>query len=65
MGSKLEQGIYKDRFEFQRDFHLMTSNAKQYNMPGSFVHNEAISLEIFFEKRKDLFPTIGVDVYES
>lgn len=57
--------MYKDRFEFQRDFRLITSNAKQYNMPGSFVHNEAISLEIFFEKRKHLFPASGVDVYES
>ncbi|KAJ3797877.1 TATA-binding protein associated factor Taf2 [Lentinula aff. detonsa] len=51
MGSKLESGMYKDRFEFQADFRLMIANAKQYNMPGSFVHNEAISLEIFFEKQ--------------
>ncbi|KAJ3830293.1 hypothetical protein F5880DRAFT_1516515 [Lentinula raphanica] len=51
MGSKLEQGMYKDRFEFQADFRLMIDNAKQYNMPNSFVHNEAISLEIFFEKQ--------------
>ncbi|KAJ3895800.1 hypothetical protein GG344DRAFT_72802 [Lentinula edodes] len=51
MGSKLEQGMYKDRFEFQADFRLMITNSKQYNMPGSFVHNEAISLEIFFEKQ--------------
>ncbi|KAJ4485637.1 hypothetical protein J3R30DRAFT_3440949 [Lentinula aciculospora] len=51
MGSKLEQGMYKDRFEFQADFRLMVANAKQYNTPGSFVHNEAISLELFFEKQ--------------
>ncbi|KAF5392476.1 hypothetical protein D9757_002262 [Collybiopsis confluens] len=51
MSTKLEQGLYKDRFEFQSDFRLMIANAKQYNMPGSFVHNEAISLEIFFEKQ--------------
>ncbi|KAF9075021.1 hypothetical protein BDP27DRAFT_1316349 [Rhodocollybia butyracea] len=51
MGSKLEQGMYKDRFEFQADFRVMVANAKQYNMPGSFVHNEAISLEVFFEKQ--------------
>ncbi|KAJ3753476.1 Bromodomain-containing protein [Lentinula raphanica] len=36
MGSKLEQGMYKDRFEFQADFRLMIDNAKQYNMPNSF-----------------------------
>lgn len=55
MGSKLEQGMYKNRFEFQADFRLIVANAKQYNMPGSFVHNEAISLEIFFEKRRGFF----------
>ncbi|KIK70503.1 hypothetical protein GYMLUDRAFT_32530 [Collybiopsis luxurians FD-317 M1] len=51
MGTKLEQGLYKDRFEFRADFRLMVANAKQYNMPGSFVHDAAISLEIFFEKQ--------------
>lgn len=51
MGAKLEEGMYKDRFAFQADFRLMISNAKRYNTPGSFVHNEAIALEIFFEKR--------------
>jgi transcription initiation factor TFIID subunit 2 len=58
MGSKLEQGMYKDRFEFQADFRTMVANAKQYNMPGSFVHNEAISLEVFFEKRKAFFSVL-------
>lgn len=52
MGAKLEEGMYKDRFAFQSDFRLMLSNAKLYNTPGSFVHNEAIALEIFFEKRE-------------
>lgn len=51
MGAKLEDGMYKDRFGFQEDFRLMVSNAKRYNMPSSFAHNEAIALEIFFEKR--------------
>lgn len=51
MGAKLEEGMYKDRFAFQADFRLMLSNAKLYNMPGSFVHNEAIALEVFFDKR--------------
>jgi transcription initiation factor TFIID subunit 2 len=57
MSAKLEEGMYKDRFAFQTDFNLMISNAKRYNTPGSFVHNEAIALEIFFEKRMILpFP---------
>ncbi|KAG5645341.1 hypothetical protein DXG03_006403 [Asterophora parasitica] len=51
MGAKLEEGMYKDRFAFEADFHLMISNAKLYNVAGSYVHNEAISLEIFFEKQ--------------
>lgn len=57
MGAKLEEGMYKDRFAFQSDFRLMVSNAKLYNTPGSFVHNEAIALEIFFEKREVLRKT--------
>ncbi len=52
MGAKLEAGKYKDRFTFQADFRLMISNAKLYNTAGSYVHNEAIALEIFFEKRR-------------
>ncbi|KAF8910047.1 TATA-binding protein associated factor Taf2 [Gymnopilus junonius] len=51
MGAKLEEGMYKDRFAFQTDFRLMVNNAKSYNLVGSFVHNEAITLEIFFEKQ--------------
>ncbi|PPQ63820.1 hypothetical protein CVT24_009770, partial [Panaeolus cyanescens] len=52
MGAKLDEGMYKDRFAFQADFRLMISNAKLYNVAGSFVHNEAIALETFFEKRR-------------
>ncbi|KAF8963874.1 hypothetical protein BDZ97DRAFT_1701052 [Flammula alnicola] len=51
MGAKLEEGMYKDRFAFQADFRLMINNAKTYNLVGSFVHNEAIALETFFEKQ--------------
>ncbi len=51
MGAKLEEGMYKDRFAFQADFRLMINNAKVYNLVGSFVHNEAIALESFFDKR--------------
>ncbi|KAI3622581.1 tata-binding protein associated factor taf2 [Moniliophthora roreri] len=59
MGAKLEAGMYKDRSAFQADFRLMVNNAKQYNMPGSHVHNEAIALEVFFEKPR---PVIKIKV---
>lgn len=52
MSAKLEEGMYKDRFAFQADFKTMINNAKTYNVVGSFVHNEAISFETFFEKRQ-------------
>ncbi|TFK17374.1 TATA-binding protein associated factor Taf2 [Coprinopsis marcescibilis] len=51
MGAKLEEGLYKSRFAFQADFRLMVNNSKTYNIAGSFVHNEAIALETFFEKQ--------------
>lgn len=50
MNAKLESGQYKDRFAFEADFRLMTNNAKTYNMPGSFAHNETLELESFFDK---------------
>ncbi|KAI9057062.1 hypothetical protein FKP32DRAFT_1598551 [Trametes sanguinea] len=50
MSAKLESGQYKDRFAFEADFRLMINNAKTYNMPGSFAHNEALALESFFDK---------------
>jgi transcription initiation factor TFIID subunit 2 len=52
MSAKLDAGMYKDRFAFEADFALMISNAKQYNVAGSFAHNEAIAMETLFEKRK-------------
>lgn len=55
MSYKLEEGKYPDRFTFQSDFRLMMTNAKEYNAPGSFAHNEAIALETFFEKRMSMF----------
>jgi transcription initiation factor TFIID subunit 2 len=51
MSAKLSGGHYKDRFAFQADFRLMITNSKTYNPPGTFVHDEAIALETFFEKR--------------
>lgn len=52
MEAKLNAGQYKDRFAFEADFKLMINNAKTYNMPGSFVHNEALALDAFFDKSK-------------
>ena len=43
VNAKLEQGQYKDRFEFEADFRLMVSNAKTYNVVGSFVHSETLA----------------------
>ena len=55
MGAKLEEGMYKDRFTFEADFHLMIENAKTYNAPASFVYIEANALVTFFEKRESVF----------
>lgn len=52
MSAKVDAGMYKDRFAFEADFALMISNAKQYNVAGSYAHNEAIAMETLFEKRK-------------
>ncbi|EJD48509.1 hypothetical protein AURDEDRAFT_112948 [Auricularia subglabra TFB-10046 SS5] len=50
MRSKLDAGMYKDRFEFEADFKLMIENAKTYNQPGQFAYSEAVALEGFFEQ---------------
>lgn len=51
MSARLEDGYYKDRHEFEADFKLMMENARTYNPAGSFVHNESLEFEKFFEKR--------------
>lgn len=51
MGAKLEAGQYKDRSAFQNDFRLMIANAQQYNQEGSYVYNETVALEAFFNKQ--------------
>ncbi|KAK7465277.1 hypothetical protein VKT23_005256 [Stygiomarasmius scandens] len=51
MSAKIEMGIYKHRSEFQADFRLMIENCKTYNSAGTYVHNEAIAFETFFEKQ--------------
>lgn len=62
MSAKLEEGMYKDRFAFAADFSLMINNAKQYNVAGSYAHNEATIVENFFEKREQfaLFASMTV-----
>lgn len=56
MGAKIEQGQYKNRFEFEADFRLMIDNAKQYNVLKSYVHNEALALEAAFDRRTFICP---------
>lgn len=52
MGAKLEEGMYNDRASFAADFTLMVNNCKQYNVAGSYAHNEANALDAFFQKRE-------------
>ena len=51
ISAKLDSGKYKERAEFEGDFHLMIQNAKTYNAAGSYAHSEALALESFFDKR--------------
>jgi len=50
MNAKLEAGMYKERFGFEADFHLMILNANTYNIPGTFSYNETLALESVFDK---------------
>lgn len=46
ISNKLSEGLYKDRFEFKRDFELLISNAKTYTPdPKAFVYLEANALD--------------------
>ncbi|MCO5565704.1 hypothetical protein L7F22_019378 [Adiantum nelumboides] len=48
--NKLNEGMYKDRFEFKEDFELVINNAKQYTPdPKAFVHTSANSLNREFQ----------------
>jgi transcription initiation factor TFIID subunit 2 len=49
---KLQSGRYRNRDAFRTDVLLMISNAKQYNAPGSVVHEAALALDRIFEKRQ-------------
>ena len=57
MNVKLEEGMYRNRNDFEADFRLMIENCYTYNPPGTFAHNEGVALEAFFEKR-GLFPLL-------
>ncbi|UZJ55485.1 hypothetical protein CBS101457_004805 [Exobasidium rhododendri] len=46
ISNKLNEGLYKDRFEFRDDFNLLISNAKTYTPDEkAYVHIEAVLLE--------------------
>lgn len=48
--NKLNEGMYKDRFEFKEDFELVISNAKQYTPDAkAFVHTSANALNREFQ----------------
>jgi len=56
MSAKLNSGLYKDRAGFEADFRLMVNNSKTYNPAGTYVHGEALGLELFFDKRQSRTP---------
>lgn len=51
MSVKLEAGQYSNRSQFENDFRLIISNAKQYNLPDSHVHKETVAFDAYFNKR--------------
>lgn len=65
MGAKLEEGMYKDRAAFAADFALMINNCKQYNVAGSYAHNEANALDTFFQKREYLTAGLNLNISPS
>lgn len=50
MGTKLQNGMYKNRDGFEADFRLMVQNCKTYNPQGSYAYNECVALEGLFDK---------------
>lgn len=50
MNAKLEAGMYNSLAQFEADFRLMIENAKVYNPAGAFAYNEALALDLFFQK---------------
>lgn len=49
MSAKLDQGMYKDRAQFEKDFRLLIRNAKQYNTPKTAAYEDALELEKAFD----------------
>ncbi|KAI5120798.1 hypothetical protein M0805_002425 [Coniferiporia weirii] len=50
MGAKLQNGLYKNRQEFEADFRLLIQNCRTYNSPNTYAHNESVALENHFDK---------------
>lgn len=52
--AKLEDGQYRDRFEFREDVHLIASNATLYNQPHSAIGRMSEKFASYFDKREPL-----------
>jgi hypothetical protein len=64
--SKLEDRSYHSTEEFRCDFKLMFQNAKTYNMAGSQIFEDAVSLENLFESlAKELFGVETIPKYKE
>ncbi|KAJ3416494.1 hypothetical protein HDV05_001231 [Chytridiales sp. JEL 0842] len=50
MKQKISAKQYSSLEEFKSDFNLMIANAKDYNMEGSDIYNDAVTLEDYFIK---------------
>ncbi|THH09339.1 hypothetical protein EW145_g2091 [Phellinidium pouzarii] len=50
MSAKLQNGLYRNRQDFEYDFFLMIQNCRTYNPPTSYAYNESVALEAHFVK---------------
>ncbi|KAH8110586.1 hypothetical protein DFH11DRAFT_1619105 [Phellopilus nigrolimitatus] len=50
MGAKLQNGLYRNRQDFEADFRLMIQNCKTFNPPNTYAYNESVVLEAHFDK---------------
>jgi len=62
MKAKLDANMYPDRRSFRADFKLMVSNAKAYNLPGTFVYKEAETLNVLFDDSKQTLEIISLRI---
>ncbi|KAJ7947218.1 Transcription factor GTE12 [Quillaja saponaria] len=61
--SKLGKNLYSSIQEFAADVRLTFSNAMQYNPPGNDVHEMAIQMSNFFERRwKDIEKKLKLEI---